>query len=469
MSYSKIDTLSKVGNTEIAKVYYPRQETVACAKIMKARNMMEANKFVQEVFTHSWLREFPNAIQFYDGFLEQSEDNISVVIIMEYCSKGDLNNLLESRSLSNQFYSDEEILSAMRNFIYLLKELQLKNFCHRDIKPENIFISEEGIMKLGDFGEAKIIITHENLTLRGSPYYLSPKLRMAYSEFLQGRSTKVATHNPFKSDSYSLGLVFLYMATMQKIDESFTYLDTLSGLIWQQLAKIKNYFIKTVIGKMLCIEENERLDFVEIYNLLEKIDSKSACISCWEECSEIDINCMNCGYKIHRRCLWGKECLNCLQSLGCKECNGTVNEKTKCFHGLCEECRIMNLGCFECLGIKIIDSFIGNIDTFPEEQQCRNCTQIMTHTESQDYYCKSCNMVYCKICKNVEHHLSSCLNNISSRYVVCRCSNRCITEFPDLFFQCQRCGDRCIVCMKLDREASHINCSILIQNREIIS
>ena len=45
---------------------------------------------------------------------------------------------------------------------------------HRDIKPQNIFINEEGVLKLADFGISKAMEYTQDkaMTLVGTPYYL---------------------------------------------------------------------------------------------------------------------------------------------------------------------------------------------------------------------------------------------------------------------------------------------------------
>lgn len=52
----------------------------------------------------------------------------------------------------------------------------------RDLKTQNIFLTQEYKVKLGDFGIAKIMTTHNagNFTVIGTPYYISPEMVRAF-------------------------------------------------------------------------------------------------------------------------------------------------------------------------------------------------------------------------------------------------------------------------------------------------
>ncbi len=85
-----------------------------------------------------------------------------------------------------------------------LRHAAQKKLIHRDIKPSNLMLSEDGVVKVTDFGLAKAARSETQLTatgeVLGSPGYISP-------EQAQGASLDA------RSDIYSLGATFFHLVT----------------------------------------------------------------------------------------------------------------------------------------------------------------------------------------------------------------------------------------------------------------
>jgi serine/threonine-protein kinase len=71
---------------------------------------------------------------------------------------------------------------------------------HRDLRPANVFVTDRGLLKVGDFGTSRFLeIAAHGTTVIGSPPYMAP-------EQFEGRSV-------FASDLYSLGVTMYQMLT----------------------------------------------------------------------------------------------------------------------------------------------------------------------------------------------------------------------------------------------------------------
>lgn len=92
------------------------------------------------------------------------------------------------------------VLQAARG----LRHAAQKKLIHRDIKPSNLMLTEDGVVKITDFGLAKAARCETQLTatgeVLGSPGYISP-------EQAQGATLDV------RSDIYSLGAAFYHLVT----------------------------------------------------------------------------------------------------------------------------------------------------------------------------------------------------------------------------------------------------------------
>lgn len=59
-----------------------------------------------------------------------------------------------------------------------------QGICHRDLKPENILRNEVGVVKICDFGSAKVMSPHSlNTPYIVSRYYRAPELTLACTDY----------------------------------------------------------------------------------------------------------------------------------------------------------------------------------------------------------------------------------------------------------------------------------------------
>ena len=180
---------------------------------------------------------------------------------------------IEQRKKQKKYYTEKELISILKQISSALIYLQkVKRIAHRDVKPENILVFNDGIYKLGDFGEAKINRLRRNnarSTIRGTEMYMSPALFKA----LQDNKDDIK-HDIYKSDVFSLGYCFVFACVLDfKILEDIRNLnnDFKVKKILQRVLFLRysTEFIE-LIFKMICVNEEERIDFIGLEKLLQE-------------------------------------------------------------------------------------------------------------------------------------------------------------------------------------------------------
>ena len=108
-------------------------------------------------------------------------------------------------------------------------------------------------------------------TIRGTPQYLSPALWKAHVE--DGGNSRHVTHNIYKSDVFSCGLIFYQCAAMEDVT-GFNQKNQVNDgerLVNAGLSKLKQRYsdhIIEIIRLMLKFDEAERPSFVELAKLV---------------------------------------------------------------------------------------------------------------------------------------------------------------------------------------------------------
>ncbi|WP_346239165.1 serine/threonine protein kinase [Niabella insulamsoli] len=123
-------------------------------------------------------------------------------MVMEYLEGQDLSK----RMKHGERFSNEQLMAWWNDTVDALQYTHRKGIVHRDIKPANLFVTENGNIKLLDFGVAKI---KDNITVTqtgsrmGTLMYMSPE---------QVYDVKNLTG---KTDAYSLAVTFYHLVTGQ--------------------------------------------------------------------------------------------------------------------------------------------------------------------------------------------------------------------------------------------------------------
>jgi serine/threonine-protein kinase len=107
------------------------------------------------------------------GVYEYGEDDQIAYIAMEYVEGRSVASYLAAQTS----FTDEDIPGMMSQLLDALDHAHRQGVWHRDIKPGNVILSRGGMLKVADFGIARIDaggLTQVN-TMIGTPAYMAPE------------------------------------------------------------------------------------------------------------------------------------------------------------------------------------------------------------------------------------------------------------------------------------------------------
>ena len=201
---------------------------------------------------------------------QQKINGFYYYVIMELAER-DLEKEINNRKAYNRFYSEEELLDFILQLVKTLSLMQKNSITHRDIKPQNILLLK-GFYKLCDFGETKIISGDGPIlqSVRGSELYMSPILFYAYN-----RNVQHVLHNTYKSDVFSLGMCTLLVSCLSARPlcdiREIKNMVTVETIVINSLINKYSKKMINLILKMLEIDENLRMDFIQLEEYISNI------------------------------------------------------------------------------------------------------------------------------------------------------------------------------------------------------
>ena len=139
-------------------------------------------------------------IAYKEAFFD--ENNTVLCIVMEFADGGDLLKKVESHQKKGSTFRERDVWKYFIQMLRGLTALHELKICHRDLKCANIFLTADGVIKLGDLNVSKVAKKGLLYTQTGTPYYASPE---------------VWQDKPYdsKCDIWSLGCVVYEVATLQ--------------------------------------------------------------------------------------------------------------------------------------------------------------------------------------------------------------------------------------------------------------
>ncbi|MDT4937363.1 MAG: eukaryotic-like serine/threonine-protein kinase [Pseudonocardiales bacterium] len=200
--YRIVDRIARGGMSTVYSAVDERLDRLVAVKVMSAALSADpafTDRFAREARAAARLSHL-NTVSVYDQGTDATGGASHVFLVMELVEGRTLRDLLRERGR----LEPAEAVSIMEPVLSALAAAHRAGLVHRDVKPENILLSDEGIVKVADFGLARAVETDAAATrtglMMGTVAYCAPE------QISKGRADQ-------RSDVYSAGVVFFELLT----------------------------------------------------------------------------------------------------------------------------------------------------------------------------------------------------------------------------------------------------------------
>jgi serine/threonine-protein kinase len=193
----------ELGRGGMGAVYLAEQpglgREVAIKQLLPSADPVGLRRFLQEAQVMA-RASHPNVVQVHDLELMGAEN----YIVLEFIRGHSLRDWITRGPMS-----PPQVFAVMHGVLQALDYAHKRAIVHRDMKPENVLLSDDGMVKVADFGIARLLddpavgpTATKTGTTVGTPQYMSPE---------QVASSKVDG----RSDLYSTGIMLYELVTGQ--------------------------------------------------------------------------------------------------------------------------------------------------------------------------------------------------------------------------------------------------------------
>jgi eukaryotic-like serine/threonine-protein kinase len=271
--------LSKIGEGGMGEVYLAQDSRLRRKVALKvlpeniASDKERLRRFEQEAFAASALNH-PNILTIF----EFGTENETHFLATEYVEGETLREKLKNNEIGLT-----EALNITEQIAFALSAAHSAGIVHRDLKPENVMIRRDSIVKLLDFGLAKLIekkdaspdteaetralVKTNPGVVMGTAAYMSP-------EQARGKKTDA------RSDIWSLGVVLYEMLTGRQPFTGETTTDTLAAILNKELPPLSGNTsseLQRIVRKALQKDKDERYQtikdlWIDLKNLKRELE-----------------------------------------------------------------------------------------------------------------------------------------------------------------------------------------------------
>lgn len=169
------------------------------AENLKPRFERGLQQFLEEARSVAALQDIRGVVEISNFF----EENGTGYIVMEYLEGMDVKTILQKSGGKKEYEWCRRIILTL---LHTLREIHKRGVLHRDIAPDNLFVTDEGVIKLIDFGAAR----HSDVL---ADMRSEVVLKEGYAPIEQ--YSRGAPQGPY-TDIYAVAALFYRMLTGQK-------------------------------------------------------------------------------------------------------------------------------------------------------------------------------------------------------------------------------------------------------------
>ena len=242
-----------------SKTYLVEEINTKKEYVIKTRNLKDSCKKDKEdsILEVKILKKFehPNIIHFEEAFTCKLP-KYTLNIITEFADGGDLSQKIEKQIEHKLYFEEDLIINYFTQICLALNHVHSKNIILRDINDRNIFLTKNGIIKLGGFHFSKKLEKFSFKKKVIGTHYLSPEI------------VKNEPYN-YKTDIWSLGVMLYRMTTLKLPFDASNLQILVMRILKGKYNPIPNNYSKELaelISRLLKVNPEERPNVTEILN-----------------------------------------------------------------------------------------------------------------------------------------------------------------------------------------------------------